>query len=251
MPLSYIRLLTSTDHVRVDDPEFLGMVVVPNLVLCRVTDKTDFSDLERQLHHTYQVLYIGDIELCQETDLLTVTLLDSRHIQVTMPSMPSSFVKRYDPDITGALSTHLDERTQAAHSTMIKGLNKELEALKFYVLIEIDNGDTLTNKTWCPTSEDGVVEPVCSKPIQSTLCFKNGMAFDSLEVGVPFNIARVEHTKRYASLGSNKSKKPGNNLVADALDLSGLKIGNRVGSQGVSTANQGASTANVDGMVED
>lgn len=195
----------------VDDAEVNNHCLLPGLQVFRLLDEVDENN---RLHHAYQLLYSGDMELALKGNL-SATVVSKTGVLLELPVCVGSFINAF-PSVKKQMRSKGKTTTAAAkaQTSAVVKYNSNKEMQKFRVLVEFKGtGETLANEVFSPGSSDtGVILP---KSIIVQIPFDyNGKLYERTDLFVGFTVARVEPTVRMAVVAKSVDK---GNLVADDL----------------------------------
>jgi hypothetical protein len=194
--------------VYVDSEEVTKNTLVPGLTVFRVLNQQDSRD---RLHHGYELVYTGDVQLAAQGSL-SCTLISPTAAEVVMPACSDVFLLNFralQRAAEGKLTNAEMGPLPSAINKMVK--NPELRKIKVLVLFD-KTGEELTNGVFSGSVEQlGIVKP--KTLIISDDFEEAGGAFERTTLFVTFFIPRVEAEERMAKVGVPLSS----NLVGDAL----------------------------------
>jgi hypothetical protein len=198
--------------VRVDSSEVTKNTLVPGLLVFRVLDEKDDKN---RLHHGYQLLFTGDIQLALD-GLLTCTIISAQEVEVVMPACSDAFVlsfNKYKQSVKA--KKKMSSAVLRAHATAANKMvqNRDLQTIKILVSFE-NTEEELTNGVFSSSAKQfGVVKPKAVVVEDDAMVHSKGYTTSTLFAG--FLIARVEHEERMADVDTNKST---SNLAEELAD---------------------------------
>lgn len=187
-------------------------VLTVNLLIFRIVD---FEDESGQLHNGYQILFTGDFQHVAD-DQVSAELVGPTSVLVTLPAVPSSFLHNHDKTVLKIQRNNgkLLECVRVSYATAVTQMLTNTDKQFFKVLVEFDEtGETFTNNLFSPESTPfGPIEP---EPIKVVRKFQwNGKDFQTTEMYVAYNVARIETEVRRKTVKMPRKKKS----IAAALE---------------------------------
>jgi hypothetical protein len=206
---------SSVDHsdydivVRVDSHEVTKNTLVPGLIVVRVLDEKDKNN---RLHHSYHLMYSGDVGLAVDGKL-TATLIGPTAIEVVMPAFTSSFLTNFE-----AVKSAVREKKKVSSSSMKAfttaankiANNEDTQTIKVLVLFD-DTGEELTNGVFSESAQRFGTIPPKAVIFEGTFDI-NGTTYHETSLYCGFIVARVETEERMAAVATPMR---GNALAAD------------------------------------
>ena len=203
-PLKMSATMDESDYdhiVYIDSAEVTRNYILPGLQIFRLHNEKDDKE---QLHHGYQILYVGDLEMGVIAGNLKCEVMSPTEIAVTIPAVPGVMVNAFsyfNRILHSKGKTSKPAKQAQATAVMAYKKDKTLALVKVLLRFE-RTGETITNRTWSNTKDHtGVVKPkVCKMPHQTSY---KGKAIDVTYLVVGWNIARVEIEERYDDVNSD------------------------------------------------
>lgn len=184
--------------------------VFPGLFVFRITD---FADKKGRLHNGYQILWVGDFHAAIAGQV-KVNLVNPTEVLVTLPGVPTSFLKATEETIL-QLKSRVFESVRNAYTTGVSKMRKDPNSTLFQVIISFEKtGERLTNKTFSPNSTNGEVFP---KPVRIDTAMSSADVKPptcTTEMYACFNIARIENEERTTCVVTPSYSE---NLIAAAM----------------------------------
>lgn len=181
----------------VDSSEVTKNSLVPGLLVFRVLDQ---ADGDNRLHHGYQLLYTGDMQLALD-GLLTCTVVSETTVEIVMPVCSDGFLLSFNKFKESVKSKKkMSNAVLRAHATAANKMvrNKDLQTIKILVDFE-KTEEELTNAVFSPSSQRfGAVKPKAIVLEDDVVL--NLKSYHTTTLYAGFLIARVEQEERMAEI---------------------------------------------------
>lgn len=196
---SFTHVSTCLVIVNVDSADVNKNALVPGLLLFRVLNERDGNS---RLHHAYQLLFLGDMELALGGSL-SVSMLSPTAVEVVMPACSDVFLLHFD-EFQRALKAKKKMSKAALRSHTIaanKMLNdKSFQLIKVLILFD-KTGEQLTNAVFSPTGDAlGTVHPKAFVVEHDFVEEGKTNAHHATTLVAGFIMARVESDERMAEI---------------------------------------------------
>lgn len=197
--------------VHVDSNEVNDNVLLPNLLVFRITD---YKDEGGRLHHGYQIVYIGDY-MNASKGLLEAKLISPTKVLVTLPACPHSFTDRQNAVQTQMKAEYAFlPQVKNSYTSAASKLRSETAGWKtFQVIVDFtDTGEDLTDNVF--PEEDFLL--VSRVSLSNADLIHAGETVSTTELYAGFNFARVETEVRMGKIEDDEKL----NMVAKAFKRS-------------------------------
>jgi hypothetical protein len=202
--------------LHVDSSDVTKNTLLPGLLVFRVLDEID---KDNRLHHGYQILFTGDIQLALD-GMLTCTVVSKTDVEVVVPSTCDSFLLSFNK-YKGLVKRKkkMSDAVLRAHATAANKMmqNRDLQSMK--ILISFKNtGEELTNSVFsASTQQTGAVQPK-AVVLEDEVEF-NSTTYQTSTLYAGFLIARVEEEERMAVMGNPPTSNLADELAGDVAGM--------------------------------
>ena len=203
---------------------FLFKVIMPNVLLMRLTNENDGNG---RLFSGYELL-ISSQMLSVSNPGIVVKLIDETTIVLSLPAMSPSFWLYFDrlENVMRRVPNVLTDSVSNAQTTASEHMQGNPRIQRFNISISFDNGEELTNIPFSPTpttNRFGPVLPHAAIPLP--IPDEATTPISQTDLYIPYKIAVFEEDKNDAQFASRRRIAAQNPVMAQlANGMRGMRL---------------------------